>query len=54
LGFEELGAKVKSKLEESRAKGKGVVSFHQLSRNLLFSIMSLSAFVIIVTFFYFE
>jgi hypothetical protein len=50
LGFEELGAKVKFKLEGSRARGKGMISFHQLSHNLLFSIMSLSAFVILVIF----
>ena len=50
MGFEELRAKVKLKLEESRTRGKGVVSFHELSHNRLFSIMSLSAFVLVVTF----
>jgi len=41
---------VKLKLEESIARGKGVVSFHQLSHNLLFLIMGLSVFVFIVSF----
>ena len=41
---------MKLKLAESRARGKVMVSLHQLSHNLQFSIMGLSAFMLIVTF----
>jgi len=37
-----------------KIRGKGDGCFHQLSHNLLFSIMILSAFVLIVTFCGFE
>jgi len=50
LGFEELGAKVKRKIGFVKLEVRGMVSFHQLNHNLIFSIMGLSAFMLIMTF----